>query len=120
MQLPSIGELNRRAKLYKVETVPDDEVDMLNQRKLVAVLWAKLEVIGGSAYLESINTEETVTHRIYVRSIAGVSTPIDLQHLTEVELDGFIYQVRRITDVNSAGRFTLLECEQMSEASAEE
>lgn len=113
MILPNIGELNTRARLFSVKTIPEGDYELSNERTQIAEVWAKIEIIGGSQYLESVNTEESVTHRIYVRYVKGFTSPLDLQHITEVDLGGFTYMVKRVTDVNSAGRFTLLECEQM-------
>lgn len=112
MILPTVGELSERASLYRVESVPDGEWETKNKRKLITEMWAKLEVIGGSQYLDSINTESAVTHRVYVRYVKGFSSPLDLQQLTEIDIDGFTYRAKRITDVNNAHRFTLIECEQ--------
>ena len=112
MILPTVGELNERATLYRVESVPNGDWETNNERHLIAVVWAKVEVIGGSRYLDSINTESAVTHRVYVRYVKGFSSPLDLQQLTEIDIDGFTYRAKRITDVNNAHRFTLIECEQ--------
>lgn len=113
MVLPRIGELNRRAALFRIKSVPVGEFELDNQREAIGEYWCKVEVVGASAYLESTNTETTLTHRIYLRYVEGVTSPLALQHLTEVDVDGFTYAVRRITDANSARRFTLLDCEQI-------
>ena len=113
MRLPEIGELNRRIKLLSVSGVPVGDSDLSTDRTLIQEVWAKVEINGGVAYWESVNTEETVTHRFYVRYVVGYTRPQDLRHITEVDCEGVRYRVRRCTDVNGAHRFTMLECEEI-------
>lgn len=114
MQLPKIGELNRRVKLVSVSHEPDDSSGLREKRVLLAEVWAKCEIVGGASYWSSVNVEETQTHRFYVRYVNNLTRPIDLRRLTQVECEGAIYSVRRVTDVNGLHQFTLMECEEMT------
>lgn len=116
MKLPEIGELNRRVSLFRVNHEPIGDSALKGNREMIAELWAKREVIGGQNYWQSVNLSETVTHRFYVRWISGETRPIDLERITEIECEGIRYRVRRITDVNDAHRFTMLECEEVDYA----
>lgn len=112
MKLPAVGEMNRRVTLHLVETIPVGE-SRINHQETSVTTWGKIDVIGGSTYWESVSLEETVTHRVWVRYVQGRTRPQDLRHLTEVEVEGIRYRVRRTTDVNGVHRFTMLECEEL-------
>lgn len=111
MILPTIGELNRRCDIFSVRTRPKASGSHENAETPVWSCWCKVEVIGGSVYWDNAQTETAVTHRIYVRQVVGKTRPQDLPRQIEVECEGLRYRVKRVTDVNSARRFTLMECE---------
>lgn len=113
MQLPQIGELNRRIRLLALNHTPSGDSDLVKNSSLIAEVWAKVEIIGGVTYWESVNIDEKVTHRFYVRYVYSQTRPQDLSHLTELECEGVLYRVRRCTDVNGAHRFTMFECEEI-------
>jgi hypothetical protein len=116
MILPKPGELNRRCSVYSAKLLPNGKAEHSTERIPLWECWCKVEVIGGSVYWDNVQTEETVTHRIFVRSVKGKTRPQDLPRLIEVECDGLWYRAKRVTDCNSAGRFTLLECEVLNAA----
>jgi hypothetical protein len=111
MILPLPGEMNKRCRILRVRQLPKDASDKENEQELLFEGWCKVEVIGGSVYWDNIQTEDAVTHRLYVRSIRGITRPQDLPRLIEIQCNGLRYRSKRITDCNGAGRFTLLECE---------
>ncbi len=111
MILPTIGELNRRCDIFSVKTRPMASGSHENAETPVWSCWCKIEVVGGSVYWDNAQTESAVTHRIYVRRVNGKTRPQDLPRQIEIACDGLRYRVKRITDVNSAQRFTLMECE---------
>lgn len=112
MQLPSIGELNRRVRIYAVSTTPEDDADYSNGLELVLSAWAKVEPVGGVNYWGSVQADSLVTHRMWLRySKSSRTTPELLPRAARVEFEGVWYSVKRATDANGAHRFTLLECE---------
>lgn len=113
MILPVIGELNRRVLLLAVQHSPAGDARLTKNERKIAEVWGKVEINGGAAYWDSVNIDEAVTHRVYVRYVYGLTRPQDLKHLTELEIEGVTYRVRRCTDVNGAHRFTMLECEEI-------
>lgn len=117
MRLPEIGELRRRVKLFGVKHSPDDDAGLVTSTELIGEVWAKREIVGGVQYLESMNVEETVTHRFYVRYAPGLR-PQDLGHLSGLECEGVRYVVRRVTDVDDMHRFTMFEAEEVTDARA--
>ena len=111
MILPTVGELNRRASLYSVKTQPTAQGKHETAETPLWTCWAKVEVIGGSVYWDNVQTNEAVTHRIFIRQVKGKTRPQDLPKQVEIVCDGIRYRSKRVTDCNSAERFTLLECE---------
>ena len=63
--------------------------------------------VGAATYQASVQTETTVTHYFTLRYRSGITA----DH--EVVLSGQVYRVRRVRDLNSKGRFLLLECEEL-------
>lgn len=114
MRLPEIGELKRRIRLYAIVHEPDGDAFVRPQKKLIGERWAKREIVGGVQYLESVNLEEAVTHRFYVRYAEGFR-PQDLGRLKSLECEGVSYRVRRVTDVDDLHRFTMFEAEEVSD-----
>nr|DAJ51211.1 MAG TPA: Putative head tail adaptor [Caudoviricetes sp.] len=110
MELPAIGELNRRIGIYTLTTTPEGSSDMTNTLTLIRSVWAKEEIVGGVSFWGSVQAESTVTHRFVIRYGRG-TRPEDLTHAVKVKCEGTEYTVKRLTDMNGAHRFTALECE---------
>lgn len=116
MILPEIGQLNRRAQFFFTKLSAKGNADQSNERTPFWTCWCKVEVIGGSVYWDNVQTKTEVTHRVFVRTVKGKTRPQDLPRIVEILCDGLWYRAKRITDCNSAGRFTLLECEVINAA----
>lgn len=113
---PLSGDLNRRCSIYSSKLLPNGKSDHLTERTPLWRCWCKVEVIGGSVYWDNVQTEGSITHRIFVRYVKGKTRPQDLPRLIEIECEGVWYRAKRVTDCNSAGRFTLFECEVLNAA----
>lgn len=111
MNEPLSGQLNHRCFIYCAKLMPNGKSDQSTKRTPLWECWCKVEVIGGSVYWDNVQTEEAVTHRVFVRTVPGKTRPQDLPRLIEIECEGIWYRVKRTTDCNSAHRFTLFECE---------
>lgn len=118
MKLPLSGELNRRIRLLSVTQKPIGESALEDVHEEIATVWAKREVVGGQNYWQSVNLEETVTHRFYVRWVKSLTRPVDWAKIVEIECEEIRYRVRRVTDVNDAHLFTMLECEELGHGHA--
>ena len=110
MNLPEIGELNRRISIYQIGTNPDAGSGYEETRTKRFDLWAKVEIIGGVNYWGAIQADDAITHRFTIRRQAG-ARPEDFTRLTRILHEGTWYVVKRATDINAAHRFTALECE---------
>lgn len=105
--LPDPGELNKRIHLrqridqaaadYGIEPVYQNEKDV----------WAKVRQVGATTYHESVQADEKITHYMTVRFRKGITSDY------EVVYSGSVFRVKRLRDLNSAGRYLLLECEEL-------
>lgn len=106
-ELPGAGDLNKRIHLrqridqpaadYGTEPVYQNEKDV----------WAKVRQVGATTYHESVQADETITHYMTIRYRRGITSDF------EVVYSGFVYRVKRLRDLNSAGRYLLMECEEL-------
>lgn len=113
MRIPEIGELNRRATFMLKQSVPNQQSGFDSKTTKTFQVWAKLEVIGGSQFWGSMQVNRTTTHRIWVRQMPGLTLPVDLTKLVHIEIDNLRYKCKRVTDVNSERRFTIIEAEEL-------
>lgn len=105
--LPDPGELNKRIHLrqridqaaadYGTEPVYQNEKDV----------WAKVRQVGATTYHESVQADDIITHYMTIRYLKGITSDF------EVVYGGNIYRVKRLRDLNSAGRYLLMECEEL-------
>ena len=105
--LPDPGELNKRIHLrqridqaaadYGTEPVYQNEKDV----------WAKVRQIGATTYHESVQADDKITHYMTIRYRRGITSDF------EVVYGSNVYRIKRLRDLNSAGRYLLLECEEL-------
>lgn len=113
MRAPKIGELDKRAVILVRQDRPAGGFDVVETYSPVATRWAKREPVGGSVYVGSAQVGNAITHRIFIRLMDGLG----LSHV--VDCDGMRHAVKRSTDLNGAGRFTVLEVEELGPAPIE-
>jgi len=97
MNVPGIGELNRRVKIYHTVSLPDERLGFTKSSLKEDVLWG-------------------ITHRVIVRSIPGRTRPQDFKGVTEIFIDGTTYRLRRVADLGGLDRFTVLDVEEKGDA----
>lgn len=113
-ELPGAGDLNKRIHLrqridqaaadYGTEPVYQNEKDV----------WAKIRQVGATTYHESVQADDTITHYMTIRYRRGITSDF------EVVYGGYVYRVKRLRDLNSAGRYLLLECEELRAVDSDE
>lgn len=116
MNVPGIGELNRRVKIYHTVSLPDERLGFTKSSLKEDVLWGKLDPVGSGIYYGSRQVESGVTHRVIVRSIPGRTRPQDFKGVTEIFIDGTTYRLRRVADLGGLDRFTVLDVEEKGDA----
>ncbi|WGZ68784.1 phage head closure protein [Serratia sp. K-E0102] len=105
--LPDPGELDKRIVIRRRVDEPTDSFGLASTFPESFRAWAKMAQVGAATYQASVQTETTVTHYFTLRYRSGITA----DH--EVVLSGQVYRVRRVRDLNSKGRFLLLECEEL-------
>lgn len=115
MNLPQIGELNRRVKIWLTVHLPDERLGFTQAAVREDEVWGKLEPVGAALYWGAKQVESGVTHRITVRRITGRTRPQDFAGVVELEVDGIRYRVQRVADLGGLNRFTVLDVEEKSD-----
>lgn len=113
MKFPEIGQLNRRVTLFQVQHRGLSVVDVKENKEVIGTYWAKKESLGTTTYYNAMALGTNISHRFYLRYIAGKTAPHDLKNVVEIECEGVLYQVRRVNDLNESKRFTVLECQEL-------
>lgn len=111
MTLPRAGDLNRRILIRRWEDVPAGDADLEAVFSEDWLCWAKIVPVGSLIYQGSIQTGETVTHRITVRCVPGKTDPASLSRQRVIVHGRQRWLVRRATDLEGAGLFTQIEAE---------
>lgn len=118
MNVPQIGELRHRVKVFHTMDIPDERLGFSKTAVREDEVWGKLEPVGAGIYFGSKQIESGVTHRVIVRSINGRTGARDFKGVTELMVDGVIYRLRRVADLGGLGRFTVLDVEEKTDACA--
>ncbi|QBY56147.1 phage head closure protein [Cupriavidus oxalaticus] len=108
MDFPHIGELNKQVQVRRRSDLPAADMGLDQTFPEQLDRWAKIEPVGSAIYAGSVQIDTIVTHRIFIRYLAGVTNAHEVVHGAR------LYRVQRVTDLNGAGRFTVLEVEELS------
>lgn len=111
--LPDPGELNKRIHLRQRidQAAADYGTEPVYQNE--KGVWAKVRQVGATTYHESVQADDTITHYMTIRYRRGITSDF------EVVYSGYVYRVKRLRDLNSAGRYLLLECEELGDVERE-
>ncbi len=115
MNLPRIGNLRHRVKILEASDIPADDNGSEKEFRVRDEVWGALDVVGSGIFWGSMQVEEAVTHRIYLRTIPGRTRPQDLTGVTYFVVNGLSYRARRIADIGGKDRFTVIDCEQLGD-----
>lgn len=111
MALPQIGELRAWINVYQWHDKAVDGAALEPAYQPVFSCKAKIVPASDAAFVGSVQIGETVTHRIIVRRVPGMTTPEQFgkQHLIACGREKYL--VRKARDLEGARRFTLLSVE---------
>ncbi|MBU9581369.1 phage head closure protein [Burkholderia multivorans] len=107
MRIPRIGDLDRRVQLRERRDYPYRDAELESEFPEQRPRWAKIEPVGAAVYSGSVQIDEKVTHRIYLRYLDGITTDYEVVYREQV------FRVKRVGDLNGARRFTVLEVEEL-------
>ncbi len=105
--LPDPGELNKRVQLRQRIDQPVSDYGTEPEYQRERWVWAKMRQVGATTYHESVQADSAITHYITIRYRHGITSDY------EVVYKAIVYRIRRARDLNSAGRYLLLECEEL-------
>lgn len=110
---PAAGELDRRITIRLREDIPVDDAGLDPLFTQPRRRWAKIRAVGTAVYTGSVQTDNTITHRLWVRVLGGVTTSHEV-------VDGdVIYRVKRCAPWGAGKRFTLIEVEELGQQQEE-
>lgn len=104
--LPS-QKLDKRVQIRQRTDVPLGDSDMDSVFSAPVPRWARIQPVGTAAYAEGQQSDHSLTHRIWLRKIAGITTAHEVVHGTSV------YRVLRSAPLDGGNDFTILEVEQL-------
>ncbi|MCP1289826.1 head-tail adaptor protein [Chromobacterium sp. S0633] len=101
------GDLKSPVRLRLCRQLPG--VDMSTMPELVTEMptRARIDAVGGSVYLGSVQVGEAVTHYIYIRARKNLGAEWEVVHGSAV------YRVRRVAPLNDQPAFMRLDCEEL-------
>ncbi len=105
--LPDPGELNKRVQLRQRIDQPADDYGVESVYQNEKTVWAKVRQVGATTYHESVQADDAITHNFTIRFRKGITSDY------EVVYSGNVFRIKRLRDLNSAGRYLLLECEEL-------
>ncbi|SPP32299.1 hypothetical protein ARAF_2340 [Arsenophonus endosymbiont of Aleurodicus floccissimus] len=101
------GELNKRVLFYTRQDEPIGGSGIQAANQYEHTVWGKLISVSDTLRLHSFQINKTVTHKIIVRYRQS------LYSSDQTVINGVVYIIRGVTDINSAGRFLSFSYEEM-------
>lgn len=111
--MPDPGELDKRVQLRQRIDNPSADYGTEPYFQNVRHVWAKVRQVGATTWHESVQADSSITHYMTIRYRSGITSDY------EVVFRDIVYRIRRARDLNSAGRYLLLECEELGDMSHE-
>lgn len=109
---PGAGELDRRITIRRREDQPAEDSALEQAFTQDRRRWAKIRAVGTAVYTDSVQTDDKITHRIWVRVLDDVTTA------HEVVAGSVVYRVKRSAPWGAGKRFTLIEVEELGQQQA--
>lgn len=101
------GQLRHPVRLCLNRQLPG--IDMATMPESVAEIptRARIDAVGGSVYLGSVQVGEAVTHYLYIRTRKNITAEWEVVH------GATVYRVRRVAPLNDQPEFMRLDCEEL-------
>jgi len=107
MKMPTTGELNRRVTIKDWQDQPNANAGIDQVYSNPVKVWAKVEPVGAALVQGSVQLNDKITHRFYIRYKKGITADISLF------LDDIKYRPKRVTDLADKRQFLVIECEEL-------
>lgn len=113
ISIPFSGELKYRISLFRRVDSPSLDLRAVSVDTKIGSYWAKIEAVGGMYFMQGLQQNQLVTHRIWIRWIRGKTDEHSLSHGVIVKCDGIVYEIIRVMDADNTRRFTALEVQEL-------
>lgn len=107
-RLPQPGELNERLQCRIRQDVPAPDGRRQSVYTEEFTVWGRVRQVSGSAYLHSMQVNETITHTIIIRRRKGITNDMEI-----LRADGHVYRVIRVGELNDGRRFTRIDVKEL-------
>lgn len=101
------GDLKAPVRLRLSQQLPGLDMSTLPETLSEISTRARIDAVGGSVYLGSVQVGEAVTHFVYIRTRKNISAE------WEVVRGSAVYRVRRAAPLNDQPEFMRLDCEEL-------
>jgi len=102
-----VGQLRHQVTLAKRQDVPDVFTGLSATFSGAQVVWAAILPVSGGTWIGSQQVGAQVTHRIVVRYLPDITS----DH--EITCGARRFRIRRVSDWEERGRWTLMDCEEL-------
>lgn len=102
-RLPQPGELRERLVFRTRRDVPAEGGGTRPVYSDTFSCWGRVRQLSGTAYLNSMQTDEKITHTILIRKRSGINTDM------EIVTGGVVYRVIRAGAMNDGRRYTRID-----------
>ncbi|MDK9356711.1 phage head closure protein [Lelliottia wanjuensis] len=106
-RLPQPGELNERLHFRTRQDVPAPGGGTEPVYTKTFECWGRVRQVSDSAYLNSMQTDEKITHVIVIRRRT------DITNSMEVVRDGSVYRVVRVGTLNNGKQFSRISVKEL-------
>ena len=119
ISIPFAGELKHRVTLFRRVDTPSVDLRAVSVDTKIGVYWAKIEAVGGMYFMQGLQQNQLVTHRIWIRWIKGKTDEHSLSHGVIIKCEGIVYEIVRVMDADNTRRFTVIEVQELGQNVAE-
>lgn len=109
MKLPRPGELRDLVSIRRRRDMPASGGALDPIFSVGRDADAKVEPVGTAVYLAGVQTDDKITHRVFLRREMALGIDSDC----ELVCDSIVYRVRRCSDIAGAQRFSVVEVEEI-------
>ena len=107
MDMPTAGELRHLISIKNWQDVPNASNGIDKNYTPFLSKWAKIEPVGAAIYHGTQQTDNSITHRFYIRYVAGITSDHVIEH------GGIRYRIKRSSDLQFRQQFLVIEAEEL-------
>jgi SPP1 family predicted phage head-tail adaptor len=101
------GDFNERIDIVRHTPIVDADGFKTVQTTKIVSAWAKVSTVAGITLITNNTNFENATTRFLIRK-----PNIEIKRKDVVQFHGLDWQIRYLNDINEAGKFVELQCEQ--------